>query len=164
MTTSETEALFDLPDLLLTLLAAKTTKAIEKLLTDLPVVDETAYLWSDTDPGKSWQVGKLHWIPVGRDRGNAGRIQLAGDPYNPSAERLINGMEAIIELARRSKLLDDPTSPMPQSPREAVERYFELPRLDMIPRTLDTELRRTLEERLRKSAGSSRCTWSSTRS
>jgi hypothetical protein len=103
----------------------------------------------ESDPAKGWQVGKLHWVPVGRDRGNAGRIQLAGDPYNPSAERLINGMEAIIELRHRMALIDDPTVPMPQSPREAVERYFGLPRLDMIPRTKDKDQRRALEEKLR---------------
>lgn len=149
MTAPKTTSLMDSPDLLLRLLSVKTTSAVEILLKELPVVDETAYLWTDTESGKGWQPGKLHWIPVGRDRGNAGRIQLAGDPYNPSAERLINGMEAIIELARRLALLDDASAPEPQSPREAIEQYFKLPRLDMIPRTKDKEQRRVLEDRLR---------------
>ena len=113
----------------------------------MPVVHETDYVWVDTEPSKGWQFGKLHWIPVGRDRGNAGRIQLAGDPYNPSAERLINGMEALIELMRRMELLGDPAAPTPQSPREAIERYFGLPRLDMIPRTKDKDHRHVLEEK-----------------
>jgi len=40
----------------------------------------------------SWQPGSLHWVrPVGRDRGNGGRIKLAGEPMNPLAERLVNG-------------------------------------------------------------------------
>lgn len=137
------------PDLFLKLLSVKTTAAVEMLLSELPVVDETAYLWTDVEPAKGWQPGKLHWIPVGRDRGNAGRIQLAGDPYNPSAERLINGMEAIIELARSLEILNSPSKPMPQSPREAVERYFKIPRLDMIPRTKDKDQRHSLEEHLR---------------
>jgi hypothetical protein len=149
MATANASSSLDSPDLLLTLLSLKSTVAVEKLLGQLPVVDETAYLWVDTDPAKGWQVGKLHWIPVGRDRGNAGRIQLAGDPYNPSAERLINGMEAIIELMRRIELLNDPAAPAPQSPREAVERYCGLPRLDMIPRTKDKDQRRVLEEKMR---------------
>jgi hypothetical protein len=149
MATSKTSSMLDSPALLLMLLSLKTTNAVQKLLAELPVADETAYLWVDTDPAKGWQVGQLHWIPVGRDRGNAGRIQLAGDPYNPSAERLINGMEAIIELLRRMELLNDPAAPMPQSPREAVERYCGLPRLDMIPRTKDKDHRRVLEEKLR---------------
>jgi len=149
MTTTKSSPSLDSPDLLLTLLSLKTTGDVETLLSRLPVVDDTAYLWTDTDPAKGWHAGMLHWVPVGRDRGNAGRIQLAGDPYNPSAERLVNGMEAIIELMRRTELLENPEAPMPQSPREAVERYFRLPRLDMIPRTKDKEHRRALEETLR---------------
>lgn len=150
MATVATPSLLGSPDMLMTLLSAKTRASIQKLLKELPVVDETAYLWTDTDPAKGWQPGKVHWIPVGRDRGNAGRIQLAGDPYNPSAERLINGMEAIIELARQVELLNNPSASSPQSPRAAVERYFKLPRLDLIPRTRDKDARRTLEDRLRE--------------
>src|SRR5712671_5481124 len=108
MATTKTSSLLESPELLLTLLSTKATGAVEKLLKELLVVDQTAYLWTDDDPGKNWQPGKLHFIPVGRDRGNAGRVQLAGDPYNPSAERLINGMEAIIELARQLELLENP--------------------------------------------------------
>src|SRR5947207_15619197 len=115
------------------LLQTKTTTAIEALLADIDAVDDETYTWNSRDPGNGWQPERLHWIPVGRDRGNAGRIQLAGDPYNPPAERLINGMEAVIELMRRRELLNDANAPMPQSPREAVERYFRLPRLDAIP-------------------------------
>src|SRR5258708_31890228 len=115
-------------------------------MSELPIVDENGYTWNDLSPGSAWLAGRLHWIAVGRARGNAGRIQLAGDPYNPSAERLINGMEAIIELARRLALLDDASAPEPQSPREAIEQYFKLPRLDMIPRTKDKEQRRRSEE------------------
>jgi len=141
---------FDLTDLLSRLLSAKTTSAVATLLTDLPVVNESTYTWRDTDPYQGWQPGRLHWVPVGRDRGNAGRIQLAGDPYNPAAERLINGMEAIIELARRLELRKNPDAPMPQSPRDAVQRYFELPRLDLVWKSKDIATRRALEERMRE--------------
>lgn len=143
-------SLLDSPDLLLLLLSAKTTAAVETLLKELPVVNETEYEWNDNEPGKGWQPGKLHWVPVGRDPGNAGRVQLAGDPYSPSAERLINGMEAIIELARRLELLDNPSAPMPPSPRDAIERYFRLPRLDLIPRTKDKALKAALELRMKE--------------
>lgn len=149
MATTKTGSPLESPDLLLTLLSAKTTTAVDKLLKELPLVDETTYVWTEEDPSKNWQPGKVHWVPVGRDRGNAGRVQLAGDPYNPSAERLINGMEAIIELARQRELRENPSAPEPGSPREAVERYFNLPRLDLIPRTKDKDQRRALEERLR---------------
>lgn len=149
MAAHKATSVLDSPDLLPKLLAAKTTATVEALLQELPVIDEIAYLWDDADPAKNWQHGRLHWIPVGRDRGNAGRVQLAGDPYNPSAERLINGMEAIIELARQQELLDNAEAPSPRSPREAVERYFQLPRLDAIPRTRDKDARKALQDRLR---------------
>lgn len=136
-------------ELLRTLLVAKTTSHLEELLEALPIIDETEYVWTESHPEAGWQLGKLHWIPIGRDRGNAGRIQLAGDPYNPIAERLVNGMEALIELARLLELLENPTAAMPRSAREAVQRYFGLPRLDFIPRTEDRNARRAVDERLR---------------
>ena len=43
-------------------------------------------------------------------------------------------MEALIELMRRLELLQDPSVPVLQSPREAVARYFSLLPLDQIPR------------------------------
>lgn len=137
------------PHFLSLLLQAKNTAAIKTILKDLPIVDEDDYAWSVSSPADGWQAGRLHWIPVGRDRGNAGRIQLAGEPYNPHAERLINGMEALIELERRRELLANPSAPMPASPRDAVERYFRLPRLDSIPRVANKDSRRELEERMR---------------
>jgi hypothetical protein len=129
---------------------ARTVTAIEELLAIIDPVDHEGYTWNARDPGNGWQPGRLHWIPVGRDRGNAGRIQLAGEPHNPPAERLVNGMEAIIELMRRRELLEDPSAPMPRSPREAVERYFGLPRLDAIPTIDDKEWRRALDDRMPK--------------
>lgn len=146
----ETHATRGTPALLRRLLAAQTTRDIEDVLKALPIVDEAEYSWSEQDPELGWKLDKLHWIPIGRDRGNAGRIQLAGDPYNPIAERLVNSMEALIELARRLELLESPDAPMPASAREAVERYFGLPRLDLLPRTEDKEVRRALAERLRE--------------
>jgi hypothetical protein len=72
-------------------------------------------------------------MPIGRKRGNAGQISLAKRPINPLAERLINGMEAIIEMMRQRELLDDPTALPPVDPHEAVHRYFRLPPLEQIP-------------------------------
>ena len=113
---------------------ATTIKSITSLLSQLPIVDENEYAHDSSDPTKNWVEGKFHWIPLGKDRGNAGRIKLASRPEGPIAERTINGMEALIELMRRLELLQDPSVPVPQSPREAVARYFSLPPLDQIPR------------------------------
>ncbi len=115
------------------LLGAATSSAVNQLLVQLPIRDEHEYKFSIDEPAADWQEGMLHWMPVGRDRGNAGRVKLANRPINPIAERTINGMEALIELMRRMELLQDPSAPAPASPREAVARYFKLPPLDQLP-------------------------------
>ncbi len=134
------------PDLLSRLMNARTTAQIEAILSGLPIVPPEQYQWLSADEQSGpWQPGKLHWVPVGRDRGNGGRIKLAGEPMNPLAERLVNGMESLIELARLRELMSDSTAIMPLNPRDAVMRYFGFPRLDSIERLDD-------EERKEKSA------------
>lgn len=113
---------------------ATTIADVEKLLGVLPIVSEHDYAYDEGNPATGWQAGKFHWVPVGRERGNAGRIKQANYPVNPIAERLVNGMEAIIEQARQRELLADPVSSDPASPREAVKRYFALPPLDELPK------------------------------
>jgi hypothetical protein len=113
--------------------AAITTEAVDRLVASLAVVPEPNYRFNAKAPWTTWQEGKLHWYPVGADRGNAGRIKLAGSPENPIGERTINSIEAIIELARQMELLEDKDAPAPKSPREAVLRYFGLPSLEELP-------------------------------
>lgn len=113
---------------------ATSTKAVRDLLTLLPIVGENEYAFDFDNPERGWKEGHLHWYPVGADRGNAGRIQLAGSPENPIAERTINAMEALIELMRQRELKADPRALAPQTPREAVLRYFDLPALDALPK------------------------------
>lgn len=104
------------------------------LLSELPIAAEEDYSFDEEHPEEGWQPGKFHWIPVGRERGNAGRIKLANQPVNPIAERAVNGMEAIIEMAHQRALLADRNTPMPLTPREAVQRYFGIPPLDQLPK------------------------------
>lgn len=113
--------------------AVTSTKAVKDLLASLPVVPEGEYAFDESDPSSGWKEGHLHWYPVGSDRGNAGRIKLALSPENPIAERTINAMEAMIELERQKELRTEPSAIAPQSPREAVLRYFDLPPLDALP-------------------------------
>jgi hypothetical protein len=114
--------------------AATSSKAVKDLLSSLPVVAENEYAFNELNPERGWREGYFHWYPVGRDRGNAGRIKLAGAPENPIAERTINAMEIVIELERQRELKAAPGTLPPQSPREAVRRYFDLPPLDALPR------------------------------
>src|SRR5262249_46623286 len=104
----------------------------------LPVVSEHDYSYHEDDPERGWQQGHFHWIPVGGERGNAGRIKQANYPVNPIAERTINGMEALIELERQRELLAKPESADPVSPRDAVRRYFNLPSLDELPKLAES--------------------------
>lgn len=112
---------------------AVTTKAVEDLLSQLPIVGEHDYVFDPKNPYHGWKEGSLHWYPVGGERGNAGRISLAGNPANPLGERTINSMEALIELHRRLELLNGQVQ-SPISPRDAVRRYFDLPPLEDIPK------------------------------
>jgi hypothetical protein len=136
------------------LLSARTSAQVEAIMADLPIVPAEQYQWISGDERSSaWQSGKLHWVPVGRDRGNGGRIKLAGEPMNPLAERLVNGMESLIELARLRELLKSSTAKVPASPRDAVQRYFGFPKLDLIERLDDEErkAKRALVDKVRKS-------------
>lgn len=112
---------------------ALTVKDLGKLLRDLPIIGENDYAFNASNPENGWNEGFLHWYPVGGDRGNAGRIKLAGSPENPIAERAINAMESMIELHRQMELKTGNAQP-PSTPRDAVERYFDIPALSEIPR------------------------------
>lgn len=133
-------------------LRATTTVEVEALLAMLPIVPEDKYAFCDEDSEKGWENGKFHWLPVGRDRGNAGRIKLANQPVNPIAERMVNGMEAIIELARARELRANPTTSAPKSPRDAVTRYFGLPSLDHLPKLDDSPGSKTIRAKARDEA------------
>jgi len=124
----------DHPAFLRVAAGATSAKSVRDLLSSLPIVPENEYTFSESDPERGWREGFFHWYPVGRDRGNAGRIKLAGSPENPIAERTINAVEALIELDRHLELKMSPGTLPPQSPREAVKRYFDLPPLDALPR------------------------------
>lgn len=120
-------------DFMSTALRASTVPDVEAILSKLPITPEDEYTYDRDKPDVGWRSGYLHWIPVGGERGNAGRIKQANQPVNPIAERAINGMEAIIEMARQQELLLDPSSKPPSSPRDAIRRYFGLPSLDQLP-------------------------------
>ncbi|NLX99954.1 MAG: hypothetical protein GXY83_27975 [Rhodopirellula sp.] len=128
---------------------AKTSPDVESLLAQLPITPEDEYTFDEEAPERGWQPGKFHWLPVGRERGNAGRIKQANQPVNPIAERAINGMEALIELARQRELLKDPAAHAPTSPRDAVRRYFGVPSLDQLPKLDDNATAKTTRARAR---------------
>jgi hypothetical protein len=139
-------------DFMAAALKATTTSDIEGLLSKLPITPEDQYIFDEESPESGWQAGKFHWIPVGRDRGNAGRIKQANQPVNPIAERAVNGMEAIIEMARQREVRSDASIPAPLSPRDAVSRYFELPALDQLPKLDGADGSKAIRQRARELA------------
>lgn len=126
-----------------------TVKEMAALLSQLPIVGDDDYQYNPKDPSVGWTEGKLHWMPVGGDRWNAGRIKHGARPENPIAERVTNGMEALIELERRRELAKNKTAAMPMSPREAITRYFGLPRLDQLPKLSLTPEGKKLRDKAR---------------
>ncbi len=121
-------------EFLVTATKALHSHSVESLLEKLPIVSENDYIFRPGDHADGWREGYLHWFPVGAERGNAGRIKLAGSPENPIAERTVNAFEAIIELMRQIEIRKFPSNQPPQNPREAVARYFDLPLLSEIPK------------------------------
>lgn len=135
-----------------TAIKAATSADVESLLSRLPITPEADYTYDGGHPEAGWRPGHFHWIPVGGDRGNAGRIKLANQPVNPIAERAVNGMEALIEMARQQELLANPSRPAPTSPREAVLRYFGLFSLDTLPKLDDSAASKAVREKARDMA------------
>ena len=115
-------------------LGATSVASLEVLLKRLPIVSEKDFYYNTENPSVGWRPGYLHWIPLGRDPGNAGRVRLATRPENPLAERAINSMEAIIEMMRLRELKAKPNASVPTSPRDAVQRYFGIPALPELTR------------------------------
>src|SRR4051812_15432691 len=62
---------------------ATTSEDIEALLARLPITPEHDYAYEDENPERGWRPGHFHWVPVGQERGNAGRIKQANHPVNP---------------------------------------------------------------------------------
>ena len=61
------------------------------------------------------------WRPVGGLSSNAGSIEASADEINPIVERIVNGIESVIELEVARATSD------PQSAREAIETLFSIP-------------------------------------
>lgn len=113
---------------------ATTSADVDALLGQLPITPEGKYAFDEAAPESGWVPGSFHWMPVGRERGNAGRIKQANQPVSPIAERTVNGMEALIEMARQREISTNANIAAPVTPRDAVTRYFGIPSLDQLPK------------------------------
>ena len=67
------------------------------------------------------------WQPVGAQRSNAGAIEVSADEINPLVERVVNGMEAVVDLRFSEWRRLNPTAVIPSNPKEAIEKLFDIP-------------------------------------
>ena len=102
---------------------------------------------SSSDDLESWLIeltgfdvlaDDCSWRNVGDQRSNAGPIEASADEINPLVERVINSIEAVIEL----QILNAGVTP--GSPRAAIETLFHVPRGES--RRLDEEQARELAQ------------------
>lgn len=139
-------------DFIISALRVLTVSDVEGLLSQLQITPEDEYIYDPSNPNSGWRPGSFHWIPVGAERGNAGRIKQANQPVNPIAERTVNGMEAMIEMARQRELLANASAAPPTSPRDAVLRYFGVPPLDQLPKLDASENSKAIRTKARELA------------
>ena len=82
-----------------------------------------------------------YWKLVGGGRSNAGSIEASAEEINPLAERVVNSIEAVIEL-RIAQL--NRNAPKPSNLHEAIEKLFKVPQGDS--RRLDERTARELAQ------------------
>ena len=70
----------------------------------------------EVESSDSWK-----WLPLGGREANATNVELATEQAPPVIERITNGIDALVELAKADSELE------PSSPREAAERWFGIP-------------------------------------
>ena len=88
------------------------------------------------------------WHNLGDTESPAANVEVSPDPINPLIERLVNGMESLIQRELEIALLPDNShSKMPTSVFEAAERFFGIPQGRA--RYLPTEDRRRLAQNLK---------------
>jgi len=95
----------------------------------------------DTCPGATWHN-------LGDRESPAANVEVSPDPINPLVERLVNGMESLIQLEMELELLTGKSHQgIPSSVFEAAERYFGVPQGQA--RNLSTTDRRRLAQKLK---------------
>jgi hypothetical protein len=111
--------------LALRLMGAKTSEDVEQIL----AVAEDLY-------------GPLQLRPVGNRPNNSGTIRVASDPALGVVERVVNAMDAMLDLGHEEHPAD-----APRSPREAADLWFGVPTTGLAD--MPEETRRGLGEKIR---------------
>ncbi|APV43732.1 hypothetical protein Dform_00373 [Dehalogenimonas formicexedens] len=70
---------------------------------------------------------ETYWRPVGDQLSNAGAIEASPEEINPLIERIVNGIEAVIELKIEEKHRGNLGWEIPESPSKAIEDLFGVP-------------------------------------
>ena len=77
--------------------------------------------WLRDSVGVDLDSDSAHWKNVGNLRSNAGPIEASADEINPLVERIVNSMEAVIELRVAAR------GTVPDNPRDAIAKLFHVP-------------------------------------
>ena len=99
--------------------------------------------WLTETLGAEVLSDERYWQPVGGQLSNAGAIEASPDEINPLIERVVNGIEAVIELKWHQRA---PTEWLPQTPKEAIETLFSIPNGES--RLLSEEQARSLADQV----------------
>jgi len=104
------------------LLSIKKESDIDKLLNDLQVADSS----------KQPKGERYVWRFLGNSMSNAANIHTTSVTIAPIIERITNSFDAMIQLKEYEKNEGEPQPKqnLPRSPREAVEKWFEIPKGD----------------------------------
>ena len=111
-------------------------------VSELLAIDSSDHLeaWLKRVVGANVLNDEQYWRNVGDQSSNAGPIEASADEINPLVERIVNGMEAIIELRVAE------SGEKPPNPRAAIEALFDIPRGES--RLLDERAARELGRHL----------------
>ena len=97
----------------------QTTEAFRSLL-DLDSAEQLEG-WLKLAAGPDVFGDSANWKLVGNQTSNAGAIEQSPDDINPLIERIVNGMEAVVELRR----MEDGSRP--ENPADAIQSLFRIP-------------------------------------
>jgi hypothetical protein len=84
----------------------------------------------------------IRWVPVGGRQNNRGSIEVSGDPGRSLVERIINGVDAILEAQHEQHR----GYPVCRSPREAATTWLNVPETGLSE--LTSAQRRSLAQRV----------------
>jgi hypothetical protein len=83
--------------------------------------------WLTSAMGPEVFTDERFWRPVGNQLSNAGAIEVSADEINPLVERVVNSIEAVVELKVAEWRETKHGQQLPSRPKPAIEALFDIP-------------------------------------